>query len=501
MKALVIDDSKPVRSILAQMLRELDFETTEAVNGAEGWQRLCELGAPDLATVNWQMPVMDGLEFVRAVRADARFQRLPLLMISSQSEPAHVATALAAGANEYLIKPCTRRALREALQRLGLGLGLAATAARNELAAPTAPTAPTAPASASARRRIRVMVVDDSVVVRRVVSSVLAEDPDLEVVGTAADGRIALDRLDSLRPDVVLLDVEMPHLNGLQTLKALRKTHPNLAVIMFSSLTERGAAVTTDALLLGANDYVAKPGGTQMKDLEAGRRTIREELIPRVKQLAIGRARVTQSPPTGTPAPRAARTAGRVEVIAMAASTGGPCALASLLPDLAGRCAVPIVIVQHMPPLFTKHLAGRLAASAKMDVDEGTDGERLWPGQVRLAPGGWHMTVIGRADSARLKLNQDPPVNACRPSADVLFRSVAEVFGSQVLAIVLTGMGSDGLLGCKLIQQAGGQVLVQDEGTSVIWGMPGQVARAGLADEVLPLAEIAPAIARRVGRR
>ena len=248
-RALIIDDSKPVRSILSRMLRNLDFEIAEAANGQEGLELLHELGQPDLATVNWQMPKLDGLQFIRAVRADARYRELPLLMISSESEPSLVATALAAGANEYIVKPCTQQALSEKLTRLGLST------------AGSPKTVQSSPAKNGARsgRKIRVLVVDDSVVVRRVVSSVLSDDPDLEVVGAAVDGRMALEMLEPLAPDVVLLDVEMPNLNGLETLKALRKTHPRLAVIMFSSLTERGAAVTTDALLLGANDYVAKP--------------------------------------------------------------------------------------------------------------------------------------------------------------------------------------------------------------------------------------------------
>jgi two-component system chemotaxis response regulator CheB len=490
MRALVIDDSKPVRSILARMLRELDFETSEATNGQEGLQLLRELGKPDLATVNWQMPEMDGLQFIRAVRSDARYRELPLLMISSESEPSRVATALAAGANEYIVKPCTQRALAEKLARLGLKMARSST---------TSEESPVVNRTDSGRT-IRVLIVDDSVVVRRLVSSVLSEDPDVEVVDTAADGLIALEKLKSLDLDVVLLDVEMPNLNGLETLKALRKTHPSLAVIMFSSLTERGAVVTTDALLLGANDYVAKPGGTHMKDPDAGRRTIRDELIPKIKQLSLEKSKLGGIAPSGIQHTRAVRSTGRIGVVTMASSTGGPCALAQMLPQMAVDCPVPILIVQHMPPLFTKHLADRLADGGRIDVREGAEGDILQPGQVRIAPGGFHMTVSGRANCTRLRLSQDPPVHACRPSADVLFRSVADVYGSQTLAVVLTGMGNDGLLGCKCIQQVGGQILVQDELTSAVWGMPGQVARAGLADEILPLEALGAEIVRRVTR-
>jgi two-component system chemotaxis response regulator CheB len=486
-RALVIDDSKPVRSILSRMLRNLDFETAEAANGQEGLELLHELGQPDLATVNWQMPKLDGLQFIRAVRADARYRELPLLMISSESEPSLVATALAAGANEYIVKPCTQQALSEKLTRLGLST------------AGSPKTVQSSPAKNGARngRKIRVLVVDDSVVVRRVVSSVVSDDPDLEVVGAAVDGRMALEMLEPFAPDVVLLDVEMPNLNGLETLKALRKTHPRLVVIMFSSLTERGAAVTTDALLLGANDYVAKPGGTQMSDPEAGRQAIVDELIPKIKQLSLRKTGTNEQAAIQI-APPARSTQKKVGVVVMASSTGGPCALAQLLPKIAADCPVPILIVQHMPPMFTKHLAERLAAGGKLDVREGADGEVLKPGQVRIAPGGFHMTVAGRSNRAHLQLNQNPPVNACRPSADVLFQSAVEVFGNKTLAVVLTGMGNDGLLGCTCVRQAGGQILVQDEFTSVIWGMPGQVVRAGFADRVLALSTLGTEIPRLV---
>ena len=448
MRALVIDDSKPVRHILAQMLRELDFQTTEAANGREGLARIRADGQPDVATVNWQMPEMDGLEFVRTVRADARLRNLPIVMISSESEPSRVATALAAGANAYIVKPCTRQTLSDHLHTLGLSAGTAVPARQGPGTVPTTRSG----------ARIRVMIVDDSVVVRRVVASVLEDDAELEVAGTAADGRIALDRLGSLQPDVVLLDVEMPNLNGLETLKRLRRSHPRLPVIMFSSLTERGALVTTDALLLGADDYVAKPGGTHMKDVSAGKAAIRDQLIPKIKQLSLrNRQRGGTVPPSaGAPPARPLSTpSGRIDLVAIAVSTGGPCALAQIVPTCAVACPVPILIVQHMPPLFTKHLADRLAAGGKLDVREGAEGTVLRPGQVRIAPGGFHMTVAGQADHVQLKLNQDAPVNGCRPSADILFQSVATVYGSAALAVVLTGMGSDGLLGCKRLHQAG----------------------------------------------
>ncbi len=491
MRALVIDDSKPVRSILAKMLRDFGFETCEAANGQEGLESLRQLGKPDLATVNWQMPEMDGLQFIRAVRADGRYRDLPLVMVSGESEPSRVSTAIAAGADEYIVKPCTQKSLATALSRLKF----------SPSGSSASPTTSTPPRSKAEVRKIRVMIVDDSVIVRRVVTNLLSDDPELVVAGSAVDGKMALERLERIAPDIMLLDVEMPNLNGLETLKALRKIDPRLPVIMFSSLTERGAAVTTEALLCGANDYVAKPGGTQMRDAEAGRRSIRDELIPKIKQLVQKRVAIDEAGPLATKTPRAVRTASRVEVIVMAASTGGPCALAKILPSIVLDCPVPVLIVQHMPPIFTRYLAERLAGGGQFDVREAVDGDRLQRGQVRLAPGGFHLAIHGDVNGNRLQLNQDPPVNACRPSADVLFRSAAEVYGEHTLAVVLTGMGNDGLLGCKFVRQAGGQILVQDEASSTIWGMPGQVARAGLADGIFPLETLGNEIDRRVRRR
>jgi len=338
---------------------------------------------------------------------------------------------------------------------------------------------------------IRVLIVDDSAVIRRAVAGELAADPALEVVGTAADGRIALAKLAQLAPDLVVLDVEMPELDGLATLREIRKTHPKLPVIMFSAVTERGAAATLDALALGATDYFAKPttGG-----LDASLRVIREQLIPEIKALCARGAAVPQ-PPASFGAPPATD---RVDVVAVAASTGGPNALADLFDGLPADFPVPVVIAQHMPPVFTRQLAERLSARFALRVEEGRAGGALAPGHAWIAPGDYHLVVVRDAAGVRVAVNQEPPENSCRPAADVLFRSVARVFGPAALGVVLTGMGQDGLRGCEAIRAAGGRVVVQDEATSVVWGMPGAVARAGLADRVLPLAQLAPEIVRRV---
>jgi two-component system chemotaxis response regulator CheB len=345
--------------------------------------------------------------------------------------------------------------------------------------------------------KIRVLMVDDSVLLRRLVADELSKDPALEVVGTAANGKIALARLSQVNPDVVILDIEMPEMDGLATLKEIRKTYLRLPVIMFSALTERGAAATLDALALGATDYFTKPANTGSMD--ASLAVIREQLIPEIKAIC-GKARpaMHQAPPA-RPAASSARTAtGPISVLAIGASTGGPGALAEIFRRLPVDFPVPILMVQHMPPMFTRLLAERLTAEFAIRVQEGAAGSQLEPGRAWIAPGGHHMIVARDGMKIYTQLNQEPPQNSCRPSVDVLFRSVAQTFGGNTLAVILTGMGQDGLRGCEAIREAGGRILAQDEATSVVWGMPGFVVRAGLADKVLSLSQIGDEIVRQV---
>jgi two-component system chemotaxis response regulator CheB len=348
---------------------------------------------------------------------------------------------------------------------------------------------------------IRVLVVDDSVVVRRMVSDTLKADPRLEVVGVAANGRIGLQKIPQVNPDVVTLDIEMPILDGLATLKELRRTWPRLPVIMFSTLTARGAEATLEALSLGASDYVTKPANVGSVSLAQER--IREDLVPRIIALcARGATAPAVKPSVSAPLPpRPPRVPGLrsepVDVVAIGVSTGGPNALAKILPDLPADFPAPIVIVQHMPPLFTKFLADRLSAASRLRVREGVAGGVLEPGAVWIAPGNFHMIVERTGDVVSLGLHQEPQENSCRPSVDVLFRSVAEVYGSRSLSVVLTGMGQDGLRGAQTLHAAGATILAQDEATSVVWGMPGFVANAGLASAVLPLESIAAELTLR----
>jgi two-component system, chemotaxis family, protein-glutamate methylesterase/glutaminase len=338
--------------------------------------------------------------------------------------------------------------------------------------------------------RIRVLLVDDAAAVRRLVSAALNRDPDLEVVGTAGDGQVALARLAELRPDVVLLDLEMPVLGGLETLVALRKTHPRLPVIMFSRFTQRGVEATVHALTLGADDYVPKPGdGLDVSSC------IEELLIPKIKLLGR-RERGSPKAPRPPPAVSAPAT-GRVEVVAVGASTGGPNVLAELVAALPADWSVPLVIVQHMPPEFTARLAERLAEKARLRIREAVEGEPVSAAHGWVAPGGQHLLLRRDRAAVRLALDRGPPVNSCRPAVDVLFRSAAEAYGPGVLAVVLTGMGQDGLRGCECVRAAGGRVLVQDEASSVVWSMPGAVAQAGLADQALPPEQLGREILRR----
>ncbi len=344
-------------------------------------------------------------------------------------------------------------------------------------------------------------------VVRRLVTRVLDEDPGLEVVGAAANGRIALAKIAQLAPDVVTLDIEMPEMDGLATLAELRPRWPRLPVIMFSTLTERGAEATLEALSLGASDYVTKPTG--LHNAAEALAAVKAELLPRVKalhgrrrlSLLAGAAPVPAAPPPPiTPAVRPPERPAnaRIDIVTIGVSTGGPNALAELLPALPASLPVPVVIVQHMPPVFTRMLANRLDARCEMNVVEAEGGEVLAAGRVYVAAGGRHLALVRQGTSVVTVANDDPPENSCRPAVDVLFRSVAALYGPGALAVVLTGMGQDGLRGAEAIQVAGGQILAQDETTSVVWGMPGFVARAGLADAVLPLDAVAADIGRRV---
>jgi two-component system chemotaxis response regulator CheB len=368
------------------------------------------------------------------------------------------------------------------------------------------------PAAASISRRIRVMLVDDAVVVRGLFARWVEAEPDLEVVATLRTGRDAVNQLERVDPDVVVLDVDMPELDGIAALPLLLEKKRDLVVIMASTLTRRNAEISLRALSLGAADYIPKPGSNREVSASTA---FRRDLIEKIRQLGLRAKRLrhgiktrvsrpAKSAPSIVPAteeiaPLRLRqmplTPPRVLVIG--ASTGGPQALNRLVVQIDTVIQrAPVLITQHMPPTFTAVLAEHLARVSKFPVREATDGEEVNAGAIYLAPGGKHMKVERRDGTAVIAIDDGPMVNFCKPAVDPLFASAAQVWGNKVLALVLTGMGSDGLAGAKEIVAAGGYVIAQDEETSVVWGMPGQVTNAGLCSAVLPLPEIGGRITR-----
>jgi two-component system chemotaxis response regulator CheB len=359
---------------------------------------------------------------------------------------------------------------------------------------------------------------------RSLLRSVVSSDASLEVAGTAADGASALSSLGLLHPDLILLDVEMPVMDGLVTLKELRRRGNRMPVIMCSSLTQRGARVTIEALAGGAADYVTKPTGQAGR--EAAQQTLTQQLIPKIHALASAARSQFVAPPAlpqrGFPGvnrpplipvliPASAQAFNQSiwqqpifatpSVVAIGVSTGGPAALDVVLPALPAGFPLPVLIVQHMPELFTRLFAEHLNGRCKLRVREVSEGEPVTAGTIHIARGNWHLEALASPVASApptLHLSQGPPVNHCRPAVDVLFGSMAKVYGSGVLAVVLTGMGSDGMIGCRIIREQGGCVLAQDQASSTVWGMPGAVATAGLAHKVLPLDAIAPEILRIV---
>jgi two-component system, chemotaxis family, protein-glutamate methylesterase/glutaminase len=383
---------------------------------------------------------------------------------------------------------------------------------------------------------ISVLVVDDSVVVRRLIVDALNGAESIEVVGTAANGLLAQAKIDQLKPDVITMDIEMPQMDGIEAVRELRKRHKHIPVIMFSTLSAAGATATLEALSAGATDYVTKPSnvGSVQQSIAA----VRHELVPKIHALGgkrkagppggpparpaapparpgavpprlgaapTGPGRPGAAPPAGGPAhppagapPRRGTPGGRIDLLAIGSSTGGPDALTKVLTGLPADFPVPIVITQHMPPVFTKMFAERLDRSTPLHVVEATDGMELTPGWAYIAPGDHHLVLHRRGTATLTQLSGAPPENSCRPAVDPMFRSVSQLYGASAFAAILTGMGHDGRDGAKVMRAAGSEILAQDEATSVVWGMPGAVVNANLADEVLPLDRIAAFLVARV---
>ena len=350
----------------------------------------------------------------------------------------------------------------------------------------------------------RTLIVDDSSLFRRTLTNIMGEISNIEIVGTAADGTLALSKAADLMPDLITLDIEMPKLNGLETLRGLKEILPGACVVMVSSLTRDGAEITLQTLEEGAFDFITKP---EYGDSDENIRDLTSQLCRVVK--AISRRRKISSLLNGADAatkkPKASPSvcgdvAGRmakivaktqIKIVGIAISTGGPQALTSMIPELKKNINIPITVVQHMPPMFTKALAESLDRKSELTVIEAPAGERVEPNFVYIAPGGKQMKINSEN---RIVITDDPPENYCKPAADYLFRSIANVYRNSSLGVIMTGMGADGVLGLRLMKRHGVQVIAQDESSCIVYGMPGEAVKAGVVDHVVPLANIAKTI-------
>ena len=358
------------------------------------------------------------------------------------------------------------------------------------------------------RHPLRVLVVDDSVLYRKVLSDVLSNIPGVEVVGTATDGRRALAKIFQLKPDVLTLDFDMPVLNGLEVLEHVKIDHPDVKVVMVSAHTKQGAAVTLKALELGALTFVTKP---KTENPLESRNVLFDQLLPVIKEIivqiqppqhVISKNRAVSQPLTSDAGPGKATSragVGRIQIVAIGISTGGPKALTEVIPCLPKDLRIPVVIVQHMPSKFTAALAESLDKKSVLKVIEAENNMALLRGTIFIAPGGKQMKVVPVSGRSVLEINDDPPENHCQPSVDYLFRSISKVYGKHALGIIMTGMGSDGVLGLRLMKRLGAQVIAQDKQSCVVFGMPKEAINAGVVDHVAPLDQIAAEIVQRAG--
>jgi len=368
-------------------------------------------------------------------------------------------------------------------------------------------------------KKIKVLVVDDTIVYRKAVSDVLAEIPGVDVVGVAHNGKIAVSKIRTLKPDLLTLDIEMPEMNGIEVLEWIQKNQPDVSAIMVSTLTSEGGHMTMKALELGAYDFLLKPNTTNIVE---SKKQLRSMLTPLIKAFQTGRTTVGSmrgKPQARRPTPQArSRTAvrpaagaptspgrtavrrGKSEIVAIGISTGGPNALSRMLPMLPADLGVPVVLVQHMPPVFTKSLASSLDAKCKLSVKEAEDGEAIQANVVYVAPGGKQMKLVASTDGQNrlIRITNDPPENSCRPAVDYLFRSVADYYVGRTTAVIMTGMGMDGTKGLAVLKQKGAIVIGQDKASCVVYGMPKAPAERGLVDVVAPLDKIASEIVKTV---
>ena len=359
---------------------------------------------------------------------------------------------------------------------------------------------------------IKAVVVDDTIVYRKIVGDVLKEIPGIEVVGTANNGKIALSKINTLKPDLITLDIEMPEVNGIEVLQELRKMEKPPLVVMLSTLTQEGSEMTIRALELGAFDFVPKPEDGKMADNMAKVKQALEPIVKIIKRRKGGYTAFKQTgkdsiaAPKPKPAPQKIRVPrtpvirSRSEIVGVGISTGGPNALTRMIPMLPGDFKAPVLIVQHMPPMFTASLANSLNNKSKLEVKEAEDGDVVQPGRVLIAPGGKQMKIVAGADglTRKIKITDDPPENSCKPSVDYLFRSIAQHYVGRSTGVIMTGMGSDGSKGLAQMKKNGSFVIAQDEATCTVFGMPKEPIETGIADVVAPLDKIADEIIKSV---
>jgi two-component system, chemotaxis family, protein-glutamate methylesterase/glutaminase len=367
------------------------------------------------------------------------------------------------------------------------------------------------------KKQLRVLIVDDTAVYRKVVSDILSELPDVEVVGTANNGRIAMSKIASLKPDILTLDIEMPEMNGLDVLSAIRSEGYDVGAIVLSTLTHKGGELTMQALELGAFDFITKP---ETNSIEESKKQIKNALSSmlkafsrrqEIKNILGGKSSFVSSLQGNKTSETASGIVKRLnsivnlkkkkaEIVGIGISTGGPKALSQMMPHLPADINVPILIVQHMPPIFTQSLAKSLNSKCAIEVKEAVDGEIIKPNVAFIAPGGKQMKIVAGMDGKDriIRITDDPPENSCKPSADYLFRSIAQHYVGRSAGVIMTGMGSDGSIGLELMKRNGATVIAQDESTCIVFGMPKKAIESGIVDIVAPLDQIAPEICQLV---
>nr|WP_255216161.1 chemotaxis-specific protein-glutamate methyltransferase CheB [Pseudenhygromyxa sp. WMMC2535] len=486
---MLVEDNRTTRRVVRSMLEELGFVVAEVASAGEARRFVAGSSKlPRVAFVDWGLPDAEGVDLIREWRAQPRMHRCALVMLTIRAQIEAINEALEAGADEFVMKPCTVEGLAAKLELLDF---------------PELDRCEVGPVGAGDLPPRRLLIVDDSAIARRMIELALRGREDVELVGAVANGRVALERVLAEQLELLILDLEMPQMDGIELLRELREVSPNTEVIVFSSHSQRGAEQTVEALRLGARDYLLKP--ERMDSIEQSLDYVREQLGRRIEALGERAMPALAAPPPVASAPAFQFTPApgewvEPEVLLIAASTGGPMVLTQLLTALPGPLAVPVVVVQHLPEDFIPLFAEQLAEASGLHVKVAEPGEIATAGGVWLAPGTAHLRL--RRDERGLlcfEHSRGPRIHGCRPAADVLFSSAARSVGDRAVAVVLTGMGTDGCEGARELVAAGGRVFAQDRDSSVVWGMPGAVTRAGLVERELEADELPDALVALVG--